>query len=130
MATYPLPCTPAPAYEYAFQDPQATMTLAEGIAEFYQRHPNRIYVAREHRHKLFLNAHDALHVLFGCPPTFEGEWRLAWWTMLATDFELLLYPRLAISRRVQTTIVKGGLVNASLAFFGSLGELAAIVWRS
>jgi hypothetical protein len=60
---------------HRFQSPRATLTLAEGLAEYFAAHPG---LKREDQlasaeAKQFFRSHDIVHVLYGCGTSMPDE---------------------------------------------------------
>ena len=60
---------------HRFQSPVSTQTLAEGLAEYFQAHPDlkreEQFVSPDARH--FFRSHDIVHVLYGCGTSMSDE---------------------------------------------------------
>lgn len=85
-----------------YQDPGATMTLAEGLAEYRLCHPERsLEGAMPPRAAQIFHAHDLCQVVFGCNATIEQDAMADAWTLLGTDagmWALWQYIRLPAAR--------------------------------
>lgn len=87
------PADPVPiaAPSYGYLEPNSTMTLGEGLREYYAVHPDLFspeeLAGREELGTLgqFFAAHDACHVLFGLDTDLVDEALADTWTLAGTN---------------------------------------------
>ncbi len=90
-ALQPADPVPIAVPSYRYLEPNSTMTLAEGLREYYAVHPD-LFSPEElaNREELgdlgrFFAAHDACHVLFGLDTDLVDEALADTWTFAGTD---------------------------------------------
>jgi hypothetical protein len=74
-----------------YQDQDASITLAEGVDEYYQANPHLLLPQSTDPAALFFLCHDRIHVVFGCNTSFLHEVRTDLWTILGSDIGLVKY---------------------------------------
>ena len=105
------PDTPADM-AMAYQAQDSSMTLREGLAEYFRRNPGLMSEAELPRDLgLGLHSHDIAHVVFGCDTSLLGEVILARWSLFGVTGSLR--PYLIGLRRRETR----GLFRDALAAF-------------
>ena len=93
--------------EADYEMPEAGMTLAEGIAEYYARYPGLSDVdAMPPAAQAFFRCHDVAHVVYGCGITLPDEAVVKISSVFGTSAGLgvLQGYRLEDSRRIYTTL--------------------------
>ena len=77
-----------------YQNPNSTLTLAEGLAEYYHHYPHISqldhYVGTD---RTLLEAHDICHIVFGCDNGHRGELMIDIWSLFGTTLTLNGYLR-------------------------------------
>lgn len=103
----------------AYLDPDARMTLREGIAEYFRQTGKMMDPAELPPDLgLGLRAHDVAHVVFGCDTTLVGEVVLVRWSLFGVTGSIR--PYLIGFRRRET---RGLFLDAAAAF------RPAMLWR-
>ncbi len=76
-------------HRYQFQDPYTTLTLREGLREYYEKNPEFVsdadFLAQP---RDIVQAHDACHVLFGLTEATRDELLVEVWTAFGCRFTL------------------------------------------
>lgn len=73
----------------AYTDPRSKQTLREGIQEARAAEGDDDAVEKVAADLVAdINAHDAIHVLFGCPTDLRGEILAHVWTLVGTDMQM------------------------------------------
>lgn len=113
-----------------YQEPEATLTLAEGLREYYASRSDlsggrgASEAARE-----FFRCHDAAHVVFGCDTTLGQEGIVKLWSFFATDagFSLLRAYNLPESREIYAKLTPREELRAART---TLAAFPRVLWRS
>lgn len=106
-----------------YLDPECSLTLAEGLAEFAAANPGLIPPSDPELRELIL-AHDSCHVLFGLTTSVEDEALADTWALVGSTVTMKQYASY-LKRPEFTDLVKQiGLWNI---LFGSLRALPRIV---
>jgi hypothetical protein len=96
--------------QLAYQDPDACMTLGEGLAEYHSRIPGLLDPASLSPDAAALfRVHDLCHVVFGCDTSAEQELELKTWSLFGTTLgwrDYLRYLRSAEVRGIGRTIAR------------------------
>ncbi|HEU4427337.1 MAG TPA: hypothetical protein VFT98_01165 [Myxococcota bacterium] len=115
---------------HRYQDPESTLTLAEGLREYYGSRAGLAGgrgasgAAQE-----FFRCHDAAHVVFGCDTTLPQEGIVKLWSFFATDagFSLIRAYNLPESREIYTTLSLRDDVRAA---WTALTAFPRVLWRA
>jgi len=75
----------------AYQPPTATMTLREGLAEYFKANPGLTEVAPDDPSAELFLPHDACHVVFGLGTSLVEEAMADTWTMVGADIRVGAY---------------------------------------
>jgi hypothetical protein len=114
----------------SYQDPESTLTLAEGLREYYASRDGLAggrgssAAAQE-----FFRCHDAAHVVFACDTTLPQEGIVKLWSLFATDagLGLLRDYRLPESREIYETLTLPEELRATRV---ALAALPRVLWRA
>jgi hypothetical protein len=75
-----------------YRDQDATLTLREGIQEYYRANPHLLFPPDTEKEAVhFFRCHDRIHVVFGCDTSFLHEVRADFWTFFGSDLGKLKY---------------------------------------
>jgi len=132
----PTPTTTAlnaahPTRELAYMRPDATLTLREGLEEYYGTIDGLITNenASDEVAELF-RLHDTTHVLFGCDTSPRGEVLTDAWSLFGTDVDLGTYWRYMQLPETQNIFVSMGWWNVAKVFGAALIGMPKAIWRA
>lgn len=123
--------TAALANPLGYKQQDATMTIAEGLDEYFRHIPNLIDTgslegsARE----LFTN-HDIAHVVFGCDISLRQEVLMDTWTVFGTDVGLIAYARYLNTPEAQNLFKEIGYVRALWGAVLAIPDVFRVIVRA
>lgn len=123
-----------------YQDPDTTLTLAEGLAEYRAAHPELFDPTELSAQKelgdlgRFFAAHDACHVLFGLDTSLGDEALADTWTLCATDVkwaELRSYYRNEDQKKFFNNLIRDiGWWAVTRHSIAAIPRVLRALWRS
>lgn len=117
---------PAEQRRLGYQDQDSTLTLREGLAEYYASNPDLIDPSETSTPEMgqYFANHDASHVAFGTSTKLEDEVLNDVWTFFAVDVNYRYYvSELAKTKEEASQVVKG------LRFWGTIRGVGLMIWR-
>jgi hypothetical protein len=120
-----------PRRELAYMKPDATMTLREGLEEYYGTIENLITEENADPEVAALfRFHDTCHVLFGCDTSPRGEALVDTWSIFGTTVTLKTYQRY-LSLAETKSIFESMTFTEMLAMLGaSTTAMPQAFWRA
>jgi hypothetical protein len=110
----------------AYQAQDSSMTLREGLAEYFRRNRGLMDVADLPRDLgLGLQSHDVAHVVFGCDTSLLGEVILVRWSLFGVTGSLRPY-LLGLRRRETRGLFRDALAGFRPRMLWRLVKLASI----
>ncbi len=112
-----------------YEQPDADLTLSEGLAEYRRANPGLKRSAPGHAEaESFFGGHDAVHVVFGCTTTLPDEILADAWTLFGTTVSVrrfLGFLRLEEHREIVAGVHLAELARALLRVLPALPRLVA-----
>ena len=113
----------------AYQNPDATLTLAEGVAEYRRAFPDLIDTGQvDEELGRFLRAHDRCHVLFGLDTSIRDEAMADTWTLFATDVSWKEYGSYLRRPEVNNLFAEAGYWAITVESLKHIPDMVA-AWR-
>lgn len=117
-----MPTTAAMAMAYQAQD--SSMTLREGLAEYFRKNPGLMDEGELPRDLgLGLHSHDVAHVVFGCDTSLVGEVVLSRWSIFGVTGSLRPY-LIGLRRRETRGLFRDALSRFRLWMLWPIVKLA------
>lgn len=113
----------------AYQNPDASLTLAEGVDEYRRAFPDLIDPGQvDEGLGCFLRAHDRCHVLFGLDTSIRDEAMADTWTLFASDVSWKEYASYLRHPEVNNILAEAGYWTITVESVKHIGDMVA-AWR-
>lgn len=116
--------------EPSFQDQDCPLTVRQGLAQFYRLNPHITPFEGESDRDRFFQAHDTLHVVFGCSTELSNEVFADCWAIFGSNVGLGPYAAYLNDEEAQNILKEIGYWKATVAFVQALPRAAQLWWRS
>lgn len=112
--------------------PQTTSTLREGVEELRQAEGADGDASQDISPDLLrdIDVHDAIHVLFGCPTSLEGEIAAHVWTMFGTTVGMKDMRRVNTHRDHRAVLAEIGHRRLAKRWARSLPVVVSVAYRA
>ncbi|GAB4566255.1 MAG: hypothetical protein Tsb0020_17750 [Haliangiales bacterium] len=140
MTTQTIPMTtPMPATDSqrcAYQEQDAKMTLAEGLAEYQRANASVLFDPDAPDSEMntesakFFRRHDTCHVVFGCNTSIPQEAAADMWTIFGVDISLRDYYRALKLNEVQSLLDDVGRLRLAWASVKAVPTIWRAMWRA
>lgn len=117
---------------FRYQEPDAKITLRQGLAEYYAEHPGLFRPDQLSKDSArFFRAHDIAHVIFGLDTTLRDEALADVWTIFGTDVGLRRYARYIRTNPEAKMLMKQiGLARTVFISLQILPQLPSVWFRA
>ena len=120
-----------PQRHLAYMRPDATMTLREGLAEYYTTIDGLITEENADPEVAALfRFHDTCHVLFGCDTSIHGEALADTWSIFGTTVTLKTYQRYLSFSETQSIFKSMTFKDLLKAIGESVTSMPLAFWRA
>lgn len=123
--------TPEPSSRREYQRQDSTLTLREGLQEYYSYMPDLLptETMRPEAQRLFI-PHDVAHVVFGCDTSIEQEALVDFWTMFGSDVGVRAYLDYLRVPEASQIIKDAGVLTTARATLRALPDIFRVIARS
>lgn len=114
-----------------YLDPESTMTLREGLAEYFRSMPDLLDVnALEGKAKELFDNHDTAHVVFGCDVSLRHEAMMDTWTVFGTDVGFFAYMRYLTTPEARRVVTDAGVLRSLWGALLAVPDAVRVIGRA
>ncbi len=118
----------APSLRYREQD--STMTLAEGLEEYFRAMPDLLDPkALGSEAKDLFTQHDVAHIVFGCDTSLRQEAMMDTWTVFGTDVGFFAYMKYFKTPEAQALMKQIGVGRALWGALLAIPDIVRVIAR-